>query len=306
MTTVGLIGLGIMGMAYARNLSSRADYPLAGYDPVEAARTTFASLPKATACDSAVGVAGAADIILMALPSVAALEATVEDLLPHLRAGQIIAEMGTLPIDAKLAARDRIAPTGAILLDCPVSGTGAQAEKGDLVVYMSGPEEATATIRPVFQAIGKDIRHIGPFGDGMKLKLVANLLVSIHNLATAEALLFAHHAGLDLQLVYDAIAGGGAATSRMFEVRAPLMISGQYEPATMKMDVYLKDITLIMDHAKALHCPVPLMAASVPYYLSALSQGRDKQDTAALFAVLQQMTARLDGVGQGGQDGAHA
>jgi 3-hydroxyisobutyrate dehydrogenase-like beta-hydroxyacid dehydrogenase len=76
----------------------------------------------------------------------------------------------------------------------------------------------------------------------------------------------------------------------MFEVRAPMMIAGAYEPATMKMDVYSKDLQLIMDQARDMKCPVPLMAASLPFYFAALAQGRDKQDTAALFAVLQQMT----------------
>lgn len=294
MTTVGLIGLGIMGMAYARNLR-KAGIAVHGHDPAPAAMAALADIG-GVPCDDAAQVAKAADVILMALPSATALEATVSQMLPVLRAGQVLAEMGTLPIAAKQAACDRIAATGAILLDCPVSGTGAQAEKADLVIYMSGPAEAAETLRPVMAAIGKDVRHVGVFGDGMKLKLVANLLVTIHNLATAEALLLAQRSGLDLSMVYDAIAGGGAATSRMFEVRAPMMIAGVYEPATMKMDVYGKDLQLIMDQAKDMHCPVPLMAASLPFYAAALAQGRNKQDTAALFAVLQQMTAApLDG-----------
>lgn len=294
MTTIGLVGLGIMGMAYAGNLS-RAGFALVGYDPVPEARARLASLPDARAADGIAAVAADAELIMMALPSVAALNAAVDALLPVVGPNHVIAEMGTLPIPAKEAARDRLAQRGAVLLDCPVSGTGAQAEKGDLVVYMSGPKPACDRLRPAMQAIGRDIRDVGAFGDGMKLKLVANLLVSIHNLATAEALLLAQRSGLDLDMVYGAIASGGAATSRMFEVRAPMMIAGAYEPATMKMDVYMKDVSLIMDQARAVNCPVPLMAASVPYYAAGLAQGRDKQDTAALFAVLTQMAARADG-----------
>jgi L-threonate 2-dehydrogenase len=287
MTTVGLIGLGIMGMAYARNLR-RAGVAVHGHDPAPAALASLADIG-GVPCPSAADVAKAADVLLVALPSAAALAETVATVVPVLRPGQVLAEMGTLPIAAKQAARDSIAPTGATLLDCPVSGTGAQAEKADLVIYMSGPVEAAEQIRPVLAMIGKDVRHVGAFGDGMKLKLVANLLVTIHNLATAEALLLAQRSGLDLSMVYDAIAGGGAATSRMFEVRAPMMIAGIYEPATMKMDVYGKDLQLIMDQAREMDCPVPLMSASLPYYFAALAQGRAKQDTAALFAVLQQM-----------------
>lgn len=288
MTTIGLIGLGIMGMAYAGNLS-RKGFALVGYDPVPEARARLAALPGAAAVDSPADVAARADLILMALPSVAALEAVVAGMAPALRPGQVVAEMGTLPIPAKEAARDRLAQAGAVLMDCPVSGTGAQAEKGDLVVYLSGPEAAGARLRPVMEAIATDVKFVGPFGNGMKLKLVANLLVSIHNLATAEALMFAQRQGLDLRMVYDALAGGGAATSRMFEMRAPLMIEDRYEPATMKMDVYMKDVSLIMDQARAVDAPIPLMAATVPYYEAGLAQGRHKQDTAALFAVMAQM-----------------
>jgi putative dehydrogenase len=146
-------------------------------------------------------------------------------------------------------------------------------------------------IRPVFAGFARDVRQVGPFGAGMKMKYVANLLVSIHNLASAEALLLAEKSGLDLQMVYEAISSG-AGTSRMFEVRAPLMIEGRYEPATMSMGLYQKDLALIMDHARDVDCPVPLMAATLPFYSAAMAQGRAREDTAALFAVLQQMTAK--------------
>jgi L-threonate 2-dehydrogenase len=90
-------------------------------------------------------------------------------------------------------------------------------------------------------------------------------------------------------MTFDAIAAG-AGTSRMFEVRGPMMVAGRYEPATMKMDVYQKDLALIMDHAAKVGSPVPLMAATLPFYSAALAQGRHKQDTGALFAVLQHLT----------------
>lgn len=284
---VGLIGLGIMGMAYAGNLR-RAGAEVVGTDPVATARLALEALGGRGVATSA-EVAHGADVVLMALPSAKALAGVVEEMLPHLHEGQVLAEMGTLPLDAKEAARDRIAATGAVLLDCPVSGTGAQAAKGDLVVFASGDAAAFARIRPAFDAIARDVRHVGDFGTGMKLKYVANLLVTIHNLAAAEALLLAERSGLDLEMVFDAIRSG-AGNSRMFEVRGPLMIEGRYEPATMKMDIYQKDLALIMDHARAVDCPVPLMAASLPFYSAALAQGRHAQDTAALFAVLQQMT----------------
>jgi 3-hydroxyisobutyrate dehydrogenase-like beta-hydroxyacid dehydrogenase len=286
---VGIIGLGVMGIAYARNLL-RAGFTVSGYDPAPAALEDLAQSGGVAMADPQT-VAAASDVILLVLPSVAALHASIAAMCPSLNAGHVLAEMGTLPLDAKKAALDAVTATGAILLDCPVSGTGAQAAKGDLVVFASGEPAAIDRILPVFAGLARDIRTVGPFGAGMKLKYVANLLVSIHNLAAAEALLLAQKSGLDLQMVYEAIAAG-AGTSRMFEVRGPLMISGSYEPATMSMALYQKDLALIMDHARDVGAAVPLMAATLPFYTAALAQGRDRQDTAALFAVLQQLTER--------------
>lgn len=288
---VGIVGLGIMGLAYAQNLR-KAGWRVTGFD-VAAERAERLAACGGTACASPREVAAGADVVLTALPSVAALEAAVagpDGLVHGVHAGTVVAEMGTLPLEAKTAAKQRLEAAGAVVLDCPVSGTGAQAAVGDLAVYASGEEAAVERVRPVFSGLARETRYAGPFGDGMKLKYVANLLVTIHNLAAAEALLFAERSGLDLALVFDAIRSG-AGTSRMFEVRGPMMIEGRYEPATMKMDVYLKDLDLMMDHARDIRCPVPLMAASLPYYIAALAEGRDKQDTAALFAVLKGMTA---------------
>ena len=288
---IGIIGLGIMGSAFARNLRA-AGFAVSGYDPDPAAGDRLAGMG-GTPLPSPRAVAEASDHILIALASIPALRTVIsgpEGIAPALRAGMVVAEMGTLPLDAKEAAREAVEATGAAMLDCPVSGTGAQAETGDLVVFASGDDTAIAAMRPVFEGFARDIRAVGPFGAGMKMKYVANLLVTIHNLATAEALLLAERSGLDLGLVFDAIRSG-AGNSRMFEVRGPLMIEGRYEPATMKMDVYQKDLKLIMDHAASVACPVPLMAATLPYYSAALAQGRDKEDTAALFAVLRQLSS---------------
>lgn len=186
----GLVGMGVMGIAYARNLR-RAGFAVAGHDPVQAAMDALTECG-GTALETPAAVATASDVILMALPSVAALDAAMAQMRPVLRPGQILAEMSTLPLEAKEAARDLAAEAGAVLLDCPVSGTGAQAAKADLVVFASGDAAAVDTIRPVFAGLARDVRHVGAFGAGMKLKYVANLLVSIHNLASAEEIGRAH------------------------------------------------------------------------------------------------------------------
>lgn len=289
--SVGIVGLGIMGQAYAANLL-KAGHPVLGFDVAPSAIEAFEALG-GEMCGSPAALARRCDVVLVALASVPALEAALfgeDGLREGLRAGAVVCEMGTLPLSAKEKVRAALEERGATVLDCPVSGTGAQAATGDLVIYASGDEAAVERVRPVFDAFSRQTRYVGPFGSGIKLKYVANLLVTIHNLAAAEALLMAERSGLDLSMVFEAIASG-AGTSRMFEVRGPLMIEGRYEPATMKMDVYMKDLTLILDHARDIRCPTPLMAASLPYYTAALADGRDKEDTAALFAVLRQLAS---------------
>ncbi|MCS0496264.1 NAD(P)-dependent oxidoreductase [Ancylobacter sp. MQZ15Z-1] len=284
---VGIVGLGIMGSAYAKNLLERG-YEVVGTDVTEPAMATLTA-QGGRAVGSAREVAEGADILLLALPSVKALEIVTADLAGALRPGAVVCEMGTLPIEAKEACRAALEPKGAIVLDCPVSGTGAQAAVRDLAIYASGEEAGFRKVEAAFGAFARDVRYCGGFGTGIKLKYIANLLVTIHNLSTAEALLLAERSGLDLNLVFDAIRSG-AGNSRMFEVRAPLMIENRYEPATMKHDIYIKDLQLIMDFAREMRAPTPLMAACLPFYFAALAEGRGKEDTASLFAVLKGMT----------------
>lgn len=286
-SAVGIIGLGIMGSAYARNLID-AGFTVVGTDVAQGALDDLAAAG-GTVAATPEEVARAADIVLLALPSVKALQAVTGALVESARPGSVVCEMGTLPLEAKEACRTALAAVDVEVLDCPVSGTGAQAAARDLAIYASGDEAAFRKVERAFAGFARDTRYVGAFGTGMKLKYIANLLVTIHNLSTAEALLLAERAGLDLDMVFDAIRSG-AGSSRMFEVRAPLMIEGRYEPATMKHDIYVKDLELIIDFARDMRSPTPLMAASLPFYFAALAEGRGKQDTASLFAVLRGMT----------------
>lgn len=295
---VGVVGLGIMGMAFARNLM-KSGFVVIGCDLNEHARQLFIEAG-GTPADTPAAVAAESDHLLLSLPSVEALHAVVgasDGLRNALRPGMVVADLSTLPIDAKEAAQCIVTATGAKMLDCPVSGTGAQAVTGDLVVFASGDVTAIEALVPAFEAIARDVRRVGAFGCGMKLKYVANLLVAIHNLAAAEALMLAERSGLDLDMVFEAIRSG-AGNSRMFEVRGPLMVAHSYKPATMKAEVFQKDVSLIMTHAQAVQSPVPLMAACLPYYSAAMAQGRAVEDTACVFGVLRQLCTPM------GKDGA--
>ncbi|MEW6255875.1 MAG: NAD(P)-dependent oxidoreductase [Pseudomonadota bacterium] len=290
--TIGVVGLGIMGLAYARNLRA-AGFPVIGFDVAQAPLTALAEAGGHVA-ESPKALAETADVILIALASVDAVKATCggeEGMIHAIRPGTVVCEMGTFPLYAKDYVQALFEPKGVPVLDCPVSGTGAQAAVRDLVVYASGDAAVVERVRPVFDGFARNTRYVGAFGAGIRLKFVANLLVTIHNVAAAEALVLAEQAGLDLNMVYEAISDG-AGTSRMFEVRGPMMVTETYLPATMKMEVYMKDITLISDFAREVRAPTPLMAATVPYYTAALAAGRGADDTAAVHAVLKEMTQK--------------
>lgn len=284
--TIGVCGLGIMGSAMGANLV-RAGFEVAGYDPLPRARRALARAG-GRALGSNRELARQCGIVITSLPSAAALEAAARELAGGARRALLVVETSTLPIEAKERARQALAAAGATLLDCPLSGTGAQARARDLAVYASGPRAAVRRAEKVFDGFARAHYYVGAFGAGSKMKFVANLLVAIHNVSAAEALVLARKAGLDPALVYKVV-GDGAGSSRMFQVRGPMMVEEDYSDATMKVEIWQKDMTIISDFARSLDCPTPLLLASAPFYTAAIAAGRGKQDTAAVHAVLGEM-----------------
>lgn len=285
---VGVIGLGIMGSAIAANLAKTGK--VIGYD-IDQVRARALAGDNLEIESSPAAVAKRTDILLTSLPSAKALDAVVsgpDGLIASGVRGLAIAELSTLAAEDKERNRAALEKAGSVLMDCPLSGTGAQAKTGDLSVYASGDETAFKRLQPIFARFSRSTYHIGSFGDGMKMKLVANLLVAIHNVAAAEAMVLAAKSGLDLATVYKVIKDG-AGQSRMFDVRGPQMVNGNYEPPTMKISVWQKDMSLITDFAADLDAPTPLFATTVPLYASAMAQGFAGLDTAAVCAVLEHM-----------------
>ena len=283
---IGVIGLGIMGSSIARNCL-KSGFAVSGFD-IDPAPGAALAAAGGIACPSAAAVAQTAEVVLTSLPSVAALDQTVAVLAEVARPGQIVCELSTLPIAVKERALAALAAAGVALLDCPLSGTGAQAVTGDLAVYASGAAAAFATARPALDAFSRVCHYVGAFGNGMKMKMVANLLVAIHNVASAEAMVLGMKAGLAAADIVRVI-GSGAGTSRVFELRAPLMAANDYLPPSMKCDIWQKDMAIIGSYATALGVAAPLFFATVPIYNAAVAQGHGGDDTAAVCAVLEQM-----------------
>jgi len=278
-----------MGGAFARHLLADG-FAVTGFDIAAKPRAALKKLG-GTPAASVAAVCGPCAILVTSLPSIAAVNAAFfgkAGIVDSTRRGTVIIETSTLPLAVKHEIRDRCAKRGIVVLDCPVSGTGAQAAVRDIAIYASGDRRAFAKAEAALKGFSRSVYYCGEYGNGSRLKYVANLLVTIHNLSTAEAMVMGLKSGLDLELLYKVIKDG-AGTSRMFEVRGPLMIANDYRKATMKVEVYKKDIDIITQFAADLHCPTPLFEAPKPFYAAAYAQGRALEDTAAVCAVLEQM-----------------
>jgi 3-hydroxyisobutyrate dehydrogenase-like beta-hydroxyacid dehydrogenase len=282
-TRIGIIGLGIMGGAIARNLIA-AGHTVAGFD-TDPGKMSRLAADGVVGCGSAAEVVRGADLALTSLPTVEALDVVVGALASAPQRGLIVAELSTMPIEVKQAAHDRLQAVDMIMLDCPLSGTGAQAVTRDLALYGSGDEAAFARCRAAFSAFARVSHYLGAFGNGSRMKFVANLLVAVHNVAAAEAIVLGTKAGLDPARILEVI-GSGAGTSRIFELRGPMMARGVYTPPTATMHVLQKDSAIIAAFARALGVDTPMLTAAAPLYDEAEAQGYAEEDVGAVHAVL--------------------
>jgi len=282
--TVGVVGLGIMGGAFARNLVA-AGWHGVGYDIDPARRRELAQAGVEIARD-AKALAAAVPIIITSLPKPEALMVTAKAIAGADAPRRIVCECSTFTIEDKERAERALRAAGHVMLDCPVSGTGSQAATGDLVIYASGDTAAIVKVKPIFAGFSRKTYDVGAFGNGSRMKYVANLLVAINNVASAEAMVLGMKAGLDPQKIFEMISNG-AGNSRVFELRAPMMVKDDYGDVTMKCSVWQKDMDVIGAFAKKMKVPTPLFSATLPVYAAALKSGHADDDTAAVCAVLE-------------------
>jgi 3-hydroxyisobutyrate dehydrogenase-like beta-hydroxyacid dehydrogenase len=292
--TVGIVGLGIMGGAIARNLVDR-DWRVIGFDTDAAKRAELAAA-KVIIGESVERVTRDAPVIMTSLPTPAAVESVANAIANTGESPRIVIELSTLTLADKLRFEAILKQADHIPLDCPLSGTGAQAKMRDLIVYASGDSGAINRCAPLFADFAKQSADLGVFGNGSRMKFVANHLVAIHNVATAEAMILAERAGLDPKKVVEMV-GPGAGGSRMFQMRAPMMVERTYRPATMKVSTWKKDMAIIAEFADDVGCETPLFTLTQPVYTQAMAMGLGDEDTAAVFEVLKKtiITARKTG-----------
>jgi L-threonate 2-dehydrogenase len=282
--TVGIVGLGIMGGAISRNLVERG-WRVIGFDTDPAKNAELSQAQVAIAAD-VVALTRDVPIIMTSLPTPAAVHRVAQEIASSGQPPKIVIELSTLSLADKLRFETILEAAGHIALDCPLSGTGAQAKLRDLVVYASGDGKAIQQCMGLFADFAKQSADLGRFGNGSRMKFVANHLVAINNVAAAEAMLLAERAGLDPKMVVEMV-GPGAGGSRMFQMRAPMMVDRIYEPATMKISTWKKDMAIIAEFADDVGCETPLFTLTQPVYTDAMAMGLGDQDTASVFEVLK-------------------
>ncbi|HEX2152519.1 MAG TPA: NAD(P)-dependent oxidoreductase [Acidimicrobiia bacterium] len=287
METVGIVGLGVMGSAMAGHLLD-AGFTVVGYD-VDPEKAGVLADRGGRSASSSAEVAEQASLILLSLASVAALEDVTAGLVDGAHPEMLVLEMGTFPLVAKEAARERLSEVGVELMDVPVSGTGLQAADATLVVLASGSEEGYRRALPVFEVVGRSSYHLGGFGTGSVMKYIANLLVAVHNLATAEAHALGIAAGLEPALV-QRVMSDGVGGSKIFDIRGPMMVADQYEPPAARLDIILKDAGIIAEFARSVGAPTPLLDAALPVYEASKEEGLGELDAAALCRHLERLS----------------
>lgn len=284
---VGIVGLGVMGGSIIRNVAA-SQRQTVGFD-IDAAKARQATDDGIDVEASVAALAERVPVVLTSLPSPKAAVAVAGEIAASRAKDLVVIEASTLALDDKFEFQRILAEAGHTAVDCTLSGTGAQAKVGDLAVYASGDEAVVERLRPLFSSFSRQMHYVGPYGNGSKMKYVANLLVAIHNVSAAEAMVLGMKSGLDPHHLVELVKSG-VGNSRIFELRAPLMADNNYHPAQSTIAMWQKDLSVIGDYISKIGCAAPLFSATLPLYASALSHGHLEADAASVCQILEIMS----------------
>lgn len=295
--TVGIVGLGAMGMPMARNLLARG-FAVRGFDLRSAARDAVTEAG-GTGVGSAREAAEGAEALVLMVVNAAQAEGVLfaDGALDALAPGGIVVLTATCPPAAAEAIGARVVAAGRRFLDAPVSGGTAGASGGTLSIMVGGPADTLDEVRPVLEALGNKVFHIGETpGQGAAMKTVNQLLCGVHIAAAAEAMSFAETAGIDKRLVLE-ILGGSAASSWMLKDRGPRMLED--EPAVSSaVDIFVKDLGIVLQAGREGGMALPLSAVAHQFFLATSGRGDGAADDSQ---VLRSYRA-LNGTGRAGKD----
>jgi 3-hydroxyisobutyrate dehydrogenase len=289
--SIGFIGLGNMGLGMARNIL-KAGFPLIGYDlreeplrEIEGLAGQVAKHPREVSERARITF-----VVVLNYPQIEQVVMGEHGLQAGVKPGDVIVLMSTIsPMQVKQVAQKLVGKKVQVL-DAPISGGKEGAAAGTLSIMVGGEKAAFERCLPIFQTMGKNIRHLGALGNGMSMKLVNNLLVAVNGLAVAEAMVMGKKAGLDLQAILDIIPRS-AGDSWMFRNRAPQMVSRDFN-CRGELDILVKDLTYILEMGQSLKTPLFLSAAAKEVFQIASRMGWGKEDDSAVVKAVEMMGGR--------------
>ncbi len=282
--SVGVIGLGKMAMPIAKLLLAGGTRVVGYRRSAMADFEALGGIAKASAAD----VAADCDFVVSCLPSPEALDEVVtgpRGLIHGVQPGQIVLELGTYAFAVKERQRVALAEKGAIFIDGEISGTPGMVAERKSSVFIAGDAEACKTAADVVKSFTNVCTYFGAFGSSIKVKLIANLLVTLHVAAAAEAMALARKTGMDMGQVIDAVASG-AGSSRQFAIRAPWMAEGRFLPPQGSVELLSHYFEPIRSMAAELGVATPLLDRAISIYDKAKAEGRGAQDVACLVEVI--------------------
>jgi 3-hydroxyisobutyrate dehydrogenase-like beta-hydroxyacid dehydrogenase len=281
-TTVGIIGLGKIGMVLARNLLS------AGFDVTGISRTQkpdFVSIGGRYA-DSTQQIGIEADFIVLSLPSADAVKTSVDALCETCHEGQVVIDLTGYSLNLKQAMARKFSDLGVVHLDCEMSGLPFMVANRTATIMQSGPSEAVAKAQGVFDAMVSKQIYLGEFGSASKMKLLHNMMIAIHNSVAAEVVNLAKMSGLDPEVVVETLEPGTAG-SAMFSIKAPIMISGDFEEGAGPFRTMAQYLRRAVNWSEEVGASTPLLDATYEFYERAEQEGRGNQDIAAVIELLK-------------------
>jgi 3-hydroxyisobutyrate dehydrogenase-like beta-hydroxyacid dehydrogenase len=286
--TVGFVGLGAMGGPMAKNVLA-AGLPMVVYDIDSAKNERFAALGAGVGTGPADVARRAHVLISMVDTTEQALEVIVgpDGFIDGAEAGDVVVCMGTIDPKVVQKMHGALAATGVEIIDAPVTGMIAGAERGTLKAYVGGAASALDTARPALASMASEIRHIGALGHGIVIKLVNNMLAQAGRILVVEAMVLGAKAGIDPQTIIDVVTSTSG-NSVVFETSAPRMLSRDF--TGIRMDITIKDLELETQLAKSLGVPVFMAAVAQQVYQMGKAAGLGSEDPTAIVKVYEQLT----------------
>jgi 2-hydroxy-3-oxopropionate reductase len=286
---IGYIGLGIMGKSMARNIM-KAGFPMVVHNRSQGAVDELVA-EGAQPAGSPAEVAAQVDVVFTNLPDSPDVEKVAlgpDGIIESARPGLIFVDNSTIkPATARFLA-EKLGEKGVVCLDAPVSGGDVGARNGTLTIMVGGPAETLEQVRPVFEAMGTSITHIGDAGAGQIAKAANQIMVAAQMVAMGELLIFAQKAGADPQKVVEAIRGG-AAQCWTLDVKPPRLFAGNRQPG-FKARMQAKDMSIILDTAREYGISVPSAALDSQLFNAMVENGMGNNDNAAVVAIFEMLS----------------